>query len=236
MHLTLPDLTTLRHGGAFMWVLLGLSLLGMVFFIERALYLHRGQIRTAEFIEGIKTLARKRRMLEALTVCEETPGPVAAVVKAALLHHNEDEGRLRGAIQATALVEIPSLERRLGTLALIAKIAPLVGLLGTVTGFFNAFTKAQQAAPYENAADFSGYIAGALITSGSGLAIAIVAYAAYHFLHGRVRALVHDMEWVGNDMLQFFLIEPPSSDAPAAATPEPPSVAAPAGTRLGLAK
>jgi biopolymer transport protein ExbB len=209
------DLTLLERGGPLMWLLFALSVLGFVFFVERALYLHKGQIGMAEFVEGIKNLARKRRMLEALTVCEETPGPVAAIVKSALLHYREDETRLRGAIQASALVEIPALERRLGTIAAIAKIAPLVGLLGTVLALMDGFLKMEGLGSYANASDFSGEFASALVVTATGLAIAVMAYLAHHFLYGRVRALVHDMEWVGNDMLQFLLVDLPATPAPA---------------------
>jgi biopolymer transport protein ExbB len=208
------DVSLLRSGGPMMWPLLALSLLGFVFFVERALYLHKGQIRTAEFVEGIKNLVRKRRLLEALTVCEETPGPVAAVIKAALLHHREDENRLRGAIQATALVEIPALERRLGTIAAIAKVAPLLGLLGTVVSLWQAFNTMKASGPYANASLFSGEINAALVTTVTGLAIAVMAYLAHHFLYGRVRALVHDMEWVGNDMMLFLLTDLPATAPP----------------------
>jgi biopolymer transport protein ExbB len=204
-----------------MWPLFALSLLGCVFFLERALFLHKGQIRTTEFVEGIKNLARKRRILEALTVCEETPGPVAAVVKAALRHYQEDETRLRNAIQAMALVEIPTLERRLGTIAMIAKIAPLLGLLGTVLSMLKGFQRMQNGSSYADAADFSAIIAQALVTTASGLAIAVLAYLAYHFLHGRVRALVHDMEWVGNEMLQFLLVDLPATPLPPESPDQP---------------
>jgi len=202
-----------------MWILFALSVLGLVFFLERTLFLHKGQIRTADFVEGIKNLARKRRVLEALTVCEETPGPVAAIVKAALLHYREDESRLRGAIQATALVEIPTLERRLGTIAVIAKIAPLLGLLGTVLSLLHGFLQMENKGPFADATDFSGAIVAALVTTAAGLGIAVMAYLGYHFLNGRVRALVHDMEWVGNDILQFLLVDLPATPAP----PEEPN-------------
>lgn len=90
-----------------MWVLLALSVVGTLLFIERLLYLHRGQIRSTAFVGGIKNILAKRRLMEALTVCEETPGPVAAVVKSALLHADEDEQKMRLAVQEAALVEIP---------------------------------------------------------------------------------------------------------------------------------
>src|SRR5476649_2375981 len=120
------DFTLFAKGGPMMFVLLGLGLLGVMLFIERTLYLHRGQIRAKAFVEGLKNILGKRRLVEALTVCEETPGPVAAVVKAALLHAHDDETGLRLAVQEAGIAELPGLERRLGALAAIAQAAPLV--------------------------------------------------------------------------------------------------------------
>src|SRR5471030_3306019 len=132
------DFSLLAGGGPMMWVLLLMGLIGLVLVIERLLYLHRGQIRSTAFIGGLKNILAKRRIVEALTVCEETPGPVASVVKAVLLHAHDDELRMRLAAQE-AVVELPALERRLGALAAIAQVAPLVGLLGTVLGMADTF-------------------------------------------------------------------------------------------------
>jgi biopolymer transport protein ExbB len=202
----------IEQGGLLMWPLLALSILGFILFIERALYLHRGQIRAREFLEGIKNLLNKRRLLEALTVCEETPGPVAHVTKAALLHHDQRYERMLTAVQASALVEIPVLERRIGTIASIAKIAPLLGLLGTVVAMLQGFNQMGHEESYATASSFSALIAQALISSATGLTVAIMAYAAHHFLHGRVRAIVHDMEWVGNDIIDYLLKNLPEED------------------------
>src|ERR1051326_7397490 len=138
------DFTLFARGGAMIWVLLALGLLGVMLFVERTLYLHRGQIRSTAFIAGIKNILAKRRLVEALTVCEETPGPVAAVVKAALLHANDPADAMRFHVQEAAVVELPALERRLGSIAAIAQVAPLVDLLGRILGMiatFVAFTK-----------------------------------------------------------------------------------------------
>ena len=83
------DFSLFSKGGPMMWVLLAMGLVGLIMFIERTLYLHRGQIRSTAFVDGIKNILAKRRLVEALTVCEETPGPVAAVVKAALMHADD---------------------------------------------------------------------------------------------------------------------------------------------------
>ncbi len=199
------DFSLFEKGGPVMWLLLLLSIIGLILFIERTLYLHRSQIRSTEFLSGIKNILRKRRLVEALTVCEETPGPVASVVKAGLLHHEDDEAKMRFAIQEAALVEIPAMERRIGSITAIAHVAPLLGLLGTVLGFINAFTLLQSEGAYAHAGLLAGGVWQALLTTAAGLAVAVPAYLGQHFLYGRVRALAHDMEWVGNDIMQFLL-------------------------------
>lgn len=205
----LLNLSLFERGGPVMWLLLLLSVFALILFVERVLFLHRAQIRSTEFVSGIKNILRKRRLVEALTVCEETPGPVAHVVKAGLLNYEEDEEKMRFAIREAALVEIPTLERRIGSIAAIAQAAPLLGLLGTILGMISTFDIVQLEGPYVNASLVAGGIWQALLTSAAGLAIAIPAHLGHHFLAGRVRALVNDMEWVGNEMLQFLLKDLP---------------------------
>lgn len=201
------DLSLLGQGGPVMWVLLGLSVVALVVFAERALYLHRGQIRSTAFLTGIKNILVKRRLMEAITVCEETPGPVAVVVKAALLHHEADESKLRLAIQEAALVELPILERRMGALAAIAQVAPLLGLLGTVLGMLRAFHAFTLGGNYATPASLAGGMWEALLATAFGLAVAVPTHLAHHFLRGRVRVLVHDMEWAANEIIRFVIQE-----------------------------
>jgi biopolymer transport protein ExbB len=202
-----PDFNLLAQGGPVMWVLLGLSIVALILFLERALFLHRGQIRSVAFLSGIRNIVAKRRLMEALTVCEETPGPVAAVVKAGLLHYDEDEDRMRAAVREAAIVELPALERRLGSIAAIAQVAPLIGLLGTILGMIKTFYLFNQGGHYAQAGFLAGGMWESLLTTAAGLALAIPAHLGYHFLSGRVRALVHDMEWAGNEIMAFLLKE-----------------------------
>jgi biopolymer transport protein ExbB len=201
------DLLLFEQGGPLMWPIMLLGLAGLLVFVERVLYLHKGQIRTDVFLSGIRNLLDKSRLVEALTVCEETPGPVAAVVKSALLHHEEGPERMRSAIQGAALVQIAAIERRIGTVAAIARVAPLLGLLGTVTGMIEALYGVKVGGAYANMGTVSGSFAQALITTAFGLAIAALAHLAYHFLSGRVRALVNDMGYAGHEMMQSLLLD-----------------------------
>lgn len=196
-----------------MWLLFAVSLFGFIIFVERLLFLHKGQIRTEPFLEGIKNLLGKGRLVEALTVCEETPGPVPGVVKAALLHAREGESALRRSIESAALVEIPILERRIGALAAIARIAPLLGLIGTLLALMSGFLSLQQGGEpaYPTFGALVGTVGEAFLTTIVGLIIALMAHVAHHFLSGRVRALVHDMEYAGHHLMQHLLNGLPDS-------------------------
>ena len=194
-------------GGPFVWALLVVGLFGIVFLIERSLYLHRGQIRATEFLDGIKNNLRGGRYVEALTVCEETPGPVARVVKAILLRAGEGESRMRIAAEEAAVTEIPALERRAGTVLAIAKIAPLIGLAGTVFGLLRAFLRMYSIGHYASADAFAGDIAGALAATGLGLVLAIILNLGHHFISGRIRAITHDIEKTGIALIAFISFE-----------------------------
>lgn len=199
------DLSLFREGGLMMWPIMILAVVGLLIFVERVLYLHKGQIRTDTFITGIKNLLEKDRVVEALTVCEETPGPVAAIIKAAILNRDKGHEQIRGAIQGAAIIQIPALERRVGSMAAIARVAPLLGLLGTVLGMVDALFGIHAGGAYANMGTVSGGFASALITTAFGIAIAAMAQLAFHFLNGRVKALVSDMEYAGHEITQTLL-------------------------------
>lgn len=201
------DFSLFANGGPMLWVIVVLGFVGLMLFIERVLFLHRGQIRAKAFIDGIKNILAKRRLVEALTVCEETPGPVAAVVKAALLHADDTAEEMRFHVQEAAIVELPALERRLHSIAAIGQVAPLVGLLGTVLGFITTFSAFESGGNYVTATALSSGMWQALLATAAGLMLAIPAHLGYYFLAGRVRAIVRDVEWGGNEIMRYLLTE-----------------------------
>lgn len=220
------DFSLLAKGGPMMFVVVIMAVVSLVLCIERTLFLHRGQIRSKPFLDGIKNTLEKRRIVEALTLCEETPGPVAAVVKAALLHASDDADRLRFAVQEAAVVEVPSLERRLAAIAAVAQIAPMVGLLGTLLGLITTFHAFMQGGQYATANALAGGLWQALLATAGSLLVAIPTHIAYHFLSGRVRSIVRDVEWAGNEIMRYLLSDYRNA-APAAPVTAPPFVSAP---------
>lgn len=197
-------LELIRQGGPVMWFLVGAGLLGAVVFLERLFHLHRAQIKTEDFLKGVYNIMQRGNVAEAVSICEDTPGPVAYIARVAILHHDEGKEALQQAIEGAGLVEVPRLERNLNLLATVAKIAPLAGLLGTVLGMLKIFMAMQQGAPLVHMGDVSGGMVEALLTTITGLTIAIPTYAGYNFLIGRVESIVLDMEKSSIEILTFL--------------------------------
>src|SRR5262245_48008144 len=133
----------LTQGGPMIWLIMGASAVAIVVFIERVLHYHRAQINSIEFLNGVRNVLRRDNVVEAVSICDATPGPVARLVKVAIL--NRDRGRegVREALEEAGLIEVPPLEDKLNLLATIAQIAPIMGLLGTVLGFMTVFADIQ---------------------------------------------------------------------------------------------
>src|SRR5580693_1533612 len=138
----------LIHGGPMLWVILAASAVAIVVFIERFLHCHRAQINSAEFLNGVRTVLKRDNVVEAVSICDATPGPVARLVKAAILNRDKGRDRVREAVEEAGLVEVPRLEEKLNLLATIAQIAPLLGLFGTIVGFIDIFGQIEQSGLY----------------------------------------------------------------------------------------
>src|SRR5260221_11964701 len=142
----MPSLPVLlANGGLVLWFILLISAVAIVVFIERFLHFHRAQINSREFLNGVRTVLKRDNVVEALSICDATPGPVARLVKTALLTRDHGRERVREALEEAGLAEVPRLEQKLNLLATIAQIAPLLGLLGTVLGFIQTFMRLQTA-------------------------------------------------------------------------------------------
>jgi biopolymer transport protein ExbB len=188
-------LTTIPFiGGLMIWLILLAGAAAVVVFAERVLHYHRAQINSMEFLNGVRNVLKRDNVVEALSICEATPGPVARLVKVAILNRDKGRDGVREALEETGLVEVPPLEAKLNVLATIAQIAPLMGLLGTVFGFIRIFTALQTRTAVPTMQDLSGGIWQALICTAAGLAVAIPCYAGYNYLVSRVNAIVLDME------------------------------------------
>src|SRR5580693_10365323 len=135
--------TILANGGWVIWLILIAAAVAIVTFIERVLYCHRAQINSTEFLNGVRNVLKRDNVVEAIAICDATPGPVARLVKVAILNRERGREAVREALEDAGAWEVPRLEQKLNLLATIAQIAPLLGLLGTVLGFMKVFRVVQ---------------------------------------------------------------------------------------------
>ena len=102
--------TLLANGGAIVWLILIAAAVALVVFVERALFCHRSQINSAEFLNGVRTVLKRDNVVEAISICDATPGPVARIVKTAILNRDHGRDRVREAVEEAGLAEVPRLE------------------------------------------------------------------------------------------------------------------------------
>jgi biopolymer transport protein ExbB len=199
--MTLPFI--LKNGGPVFLLILLAGAVAIVVFIERFFHCHRAQINSTEFLNGVRNVLRRDNVVEAISICDATPGPVARLVKTAILNRDNGRERVRESLEEAGLAEVPRLEEKLNLLATIAQLAPLLGLFGTVLGLMSTFLELQKLGPTAHAGDLSEGIQKALICCAAGLAVSIPAHAAYNYLVSRVNSIVLDMERAATEIVNI---------------------------------
>ena len=196
-----------QKGGPVMYPIVFCSIVALAVVIDRIYHLRRARVDTEKFVESISGALRRNRVVEAIDMCEQTPGPVAHILKAGLLKHDRPRQEVRDAIEDAGLFEIPRLEKYLNVLGTVAHVSPLLGLLGTVTGMVSAFQiiqeKASNLGPV-NPGDLAAGIWEALLTTVFGLCVAIPSVVAYNWLRTWVNRFVLDMERSATELLNVL--------------------------------
>jgi biopolymer transport protein ExbB len=194
-----------QQGGPVFLVIMVCGVVAFLVFIERALHLHRARIKSDDFLKGIMNILKRNNITEALAICEETPGPVAYVVKTAVLHRNDNRETLRSAVDDAGVSEISRMERRLVVVSSVAQIAPLLGLLGTVLGMVDSLLIMQHKLPLLASGDVLSGLMIALITTSAGLLVAIPCYVAFNLLVIKIDRIVLDMERASSEIVAFLV-------------------------------
>lgn len=185
------------------WLILIAGAIALVVFIERVLHCHRAQINSAEFLNGVRNVLKRDNVVEAISICDATPGPVARLVKTAILTREKGRERVREAVEEAGLAEVPLLEEKLNLLATIAQIAPLLGLLGTLIGLMDVFKVIGKEGLYSTVQLLSLGVWQALICAAAGIAVAIPAHAGYNYLVSRINKIVLDMERAAGEIVNI---------------------------------
>ena len=194
----------LKHGGPVMWLIAFCSFIALVVFLERWFHLHRLQVNVGELLNGLINVLKKGNLLEAISLCEETPGPVSHVLRSVILRYAQNDTDLKQAARNASLDEVPRMEKRMNILATITYIAPLLGLLGTVLGMIDAFQVIQAKGAFVNAVGLSEAIWQALLTTAAGLCVAIPCHVAYNYLVTRIQTIVLEIDKASSEIIYFF--------------------------------
>lgn len=187
------------HGGPIMWPIAVVTLFAIAIIVERCWWwLQLSMKRKPQVLERVLTALENGEMPEAKRLCEESKDPVLRVILAGITHRHAS---LQGALQAASGIEIRQAGRFLTAMDTIITLAPLLGLLGTVTGIMGSF---QSIGGSELAVEkVTGGIGEALIATAFGLGIAIVTLIPYNWFHAKVAGLQHDIETAANNVEVF---------------------------------
>ena len=180
-------------GGIFMYPIMFCSIVALAVFLERLWVLRRTHTIPEGFIGQVAELLKKQKISEAIILCQSDMSSIAKIFLAGLKNTQKGMWLVKEAVEERGSREATILEKNVGILSTIANLTPLLGLLGTVSGMIKTFN-AISVQGIGNPAPLAGGIAEALITTATGLCIAIPTLVCYRFLKDKASALVFEME------------------------------------------
>jgi biopolymer transport protein ExbB len=201
-----------NRGGWAMWLLLFAAIICIAYILERFFTLIRARVNPGLFVEHIKSAFEQGGTEAAIALCNQNPSPVARIFTPALEKFEKHKGsaELKSVLEETITnagsVELAFLDRGMLVLAAVAGVAPLIGFLGTVSGMIRAFDAIAAAGTIDPVLVSSG-ISEALITTATGLIIAVPAAAAHVFFTSRINTYSRAMEQASNALIEFLIEE-----------------------------
>jgi biopolymer transport protein ExbB len=184
----------LFNGGLLFWIIVTMSVVAVVVFVERLLYLRRVTLDPRDFLPGVFNVLDKGNVKEALENCDEAAGPLPMLVAEAIVYRASAPQNLREVLAARAHAELSRLERRSMLLSLLAQLLPLLGLIGTFVGAYVMLASLDVQAPLVQTGAVARAIAGALTNTIASLIGAAFCYVAHHILTLKADALSLDMD------------------------------------------
>ena len=193
-------LDILTKGGVVLWIIMFLSVIATIIIIERYLYFRKIKVDEEKLFSRVRSAISKGHYDEAMAICDSTPTPFSTLLKTGIEHRNRSSYERKEVLKDAAAQEVPRLEKHVGALGTIAYIAPLLGLLGTVTGNIKAFGVLGRFGSVSDPSVLAKGISEALITTAAGLIVAIPATIFYNMLVAKVNNLIIRMENQVNEM------------------------------------
>lgn len=190
-----------------LFVLAGCSVVAFTIFVERMIFLYRSEIDTNKFIVMLRPAIKEGNIVKAIEICEETGGPVSRIVKSGLIRHHREKRDIENAMEMTGLTEISRLEKNAKIISIIASVAPLIGLLGTVLGFIQAFGEMRLSGLVDiSATQIGAAMEYALVTTAAGLVVAIPALITYNYLVSRIESFVLEIQTTSSEIVDLLVM------------------------------
>jgi biopolymer transport protein ExbB len=182
------------------------SVVSFTIFIERLLHLKKSEIDTNSFIIKLRKSINDGNVIEAIQTCEQTGGTISNIVKAGLSRHNRGKEDIENAMEIAGLIEISQLEKNAKILSIIAHIAPLIGLLGTVLGFIQAFAEMRMSGLVDISANRIGEaMEYALVTTAAGLVVAIPSVLAFNYIVSRIEGFILEIQTTSSEIVDLLV-------------------------------
>lgn len=191
--------TMFKDGGAYMYPILGAGVFAMAIAFERLFYiLFRANINSVQFMAQIQKLIMANNIDRAIKLCNAEPhAALPRVVKAGLTRANRTEKEIENAIDEATLEVGPLITKRVGYLAMLANVATLTGLLGTIMGLVVAFAAVASASAETKQTLLASGISMAMYTTAFGLIVAIPTLVLHSIVLHRGNAILDDVDQYG---------------------------------------
>ena len=183
----------LERGGIFMYPIILCSIVALAVFFERLWYLRRKHVIPDRFVHHVEELLRKKKISEAVFLCQGNISSISKIFLAGLKNAQKGMWLVKESIEERGSREAITLEKNVALLSTIANLAPLLGLLGTVSGMIKTFNVISTQG-VANPASLAGGIAEALLTTAAGLCVAIPVLVCHRFLKDKAGSLIFEME------------------------------------------
>ncbi len=195
-----------QEGGAFMYPIAVVLVVGLAIAIERWLVLMNAKSSNRQAFDRILPLLQKKDYNAVLSVGKSSDAPIARIIAAGIARMAQSPRRddIELAMEEGVMEAMPRLEKRTPYLATLANIATLLGLLGTIIGLIQAFTAVASADPAEKAALLSSSIAVAMNTTAFGLIAAIPLLLIHSMLQSKTTEIIDSLEMAGVKCLNII--------------------------------
>lgn len=182
-----------EEGGWMMYGILFWLIIAIGLIVERAVFLYKSSINKDVFLATMQKCILAGDIGRAIKLCSAANAPLARIVKAGLMKVNRPDAEVQAAMDEAALRELPKIEARTPYLALLANLAMLSGLLGTVVGLIIAFAAVANADASSKATMLAKGISEAMNCTAFGLIAALVALIGFAVLNGKTQSLIDDI-------------------------------------------